>query len=49
LLLSNGRIGAIGTVEDVLTPDNIRSVYGVDVLLDKNPVSLRPRVTTIFN
>jgi iron complex transport system ATP-binding protein len=49
MLLSNGRIGAIGTVEDVLTPDNIRSVYGVDVLLDKNPVSLRPRVTTIFN
>jgi iron complex transport system ATP-binding protein len=49
MLLSNGRIGAIGTVEDVLTPDNIRSVYGVDVLLDQNPVSLRPRVTTIFN
>jgi len=49
VLLSMGRIKAIGTAADVLTPDNIRAVYGVDVLLDENPVSLRPRVTPIFN
>lgn len=48
MLLTNGRVVALGAVEDVLTSDNIRSVYGVDVLLDENPVSQRPRITTIF-
>ncbi len=30
VLMSNGRIFADGTVEEVMTPENIRGVYGVD-------------------
>jgi hypothetical protein len=32
-----------------MTEENIRSVYGVGVHLDENPVTRRLRVTTIFN
>ena len=49
ILLKNGRVFALGAAEEVLTAENIRSVYGVDVLLDENPVSRRVRVTTLFN
>jgi iron complex transport system ATP-binding protein len=48
LLLQNGQIFAKGTPEDVLTGENIRAVFGVRVLLDRNPASGKTRVTTIF-
>jgi len=49
MLLKEGRVYALGTPEHVMTEENIRSVYGVGVHLDENPVTRRLRVTTIFN
>jgi iron complex transport system ATP-binding protein len=49
MLLKDGRVYALGVPEHVMTGENIRSVYGVNVLLDENPISRRLRVTTIFN
>lgn len=48
LLLKNGRMIAKGRPEDVLTEKNLRLIFGVSVLLDKNPLSGKVRVTTIF-
>ena len=39
ILLNNGRIRAIGKPEDVLTRDNIRETFGVEVLIKKNPIT----------
>jgi iron complex transport system ATP-binding protein len=49
MLLKEGSVYALGTPEHVMTEENIRSVYGVGVHLDENPVTRRLRVTTIFN
>ena len=49
MLLKEGRVFALGTPEHVMTEENIRSVYGVSVLLDQNPASQRLRVTTVFS
>jgi iron complex transport system ATP-binding protein len=48
ILLKNGAILANGAPETVLTEDNLKRVFGVKVLLDENPVSGRPRVTTVY-
>jgi iron complex transport system ATP-binding protein len=48
LILSAGRQFALGTAEEVLTPENIEKVFGVRALLDKNPVSRNVRVTTLY-
>lgn len=48
LLLKNGRIAASGAPREVLTEENLETVFGVKVLLDENPVSRRVRVTTIY-
>lgn len=49
-LLSHGRLEAIGAPKEVLTPENIQSVYGVDVVVRKNPftnaVYVMPHTTT---
>ncbi len=42
ILLSEGRIAADGTSDEVITPENIKSVYGVDC--DVNTVDGRPYV-----
>ncbi len=39
LLLSAGRVMASGKPEDVLTPENLRKAYGLDVTCDRNPVT----------
>ena len=39
ILLSNGRIRAIGKPVNVLTRDNIRKAFSIDVLIEKNPVT----------
>jgi len=39
ILLSNGRIRAIGKPVNVLTRDNIREAFSIDVLIEKNPVT----------
>jgi iron complex transport system ATP-binding protein len=38
-LLDNGRLEAIGPPADVLTADTLRDVYGVDVIVRKDPYS----------
>ncbi|HDM89368.1 hypothetical protein DRO64_02425 [Candidatus Bathyarchaeota archaeon] len=39
ILLSNGRIRAIGKPEDILTRDNIRETFGVEVLIKKSSIT----------
>jgi iron complex transport system ATP-binding protein len=48
LLMKNGRIAAKGKPEEVLTAENLRKAFGVEVLLDENPASGKRRVTTIY-
>lgn len=47
ILMSRGRIIAIGTPSEVITEKNILDVYGCNVIVDKHPVSETPRVTLI--
>ena len=49
LLLKNGAIAAHGAPETVLTAENLRAVFNVEVLLDENPASKKRRITTIYN
>jgi iron complex transport system ATP-binding protein len=44
LVLEQGRVAALGTPEEVLTPETIRRVYGVTVRVERNPLSGRPHV-----
>ena len=48
ILLKNGKIMAKGAPEKVLTEENLQEIFGVKVLLDKNPASNNVRVTTLF-
>lgn len=48
IMLKNGRIAAKGTPKEVLTAENVRNVFAVDVLLDENPASRKVRVTAVF-
>ena len=49
MLLKNGKVFALGAPTEVLTAENIASVFGVNVMLDQNPASGKVRVTAIFN
>ena len=44
VLLDRGVVTADGTPEEVLTPDKIREVYGVEAEVRTDPVTGRPRV-----
>jgi iron complex transport system ATP-binding protein len=44
LLLKEGTIFALGSVEKVMTPENILKVFGVDSIIRKNPVTNSPYV-----
>jgi iron complex transport system ATP-binding protein len=48
IMLKDGQIAAKGTPEEVLTADNIKRIFGVEVLLDENPASGKRRVTSVF-
>ena len=48
LLLKGGGVLAKGKPEAVLTAENLREVFNVEVLLDENPASKKRRVTTIY-
>ena len=48
IMLKDGRIAAKGTPGEVLTAENVKDVFGVDVLLDENPASRKLRVTAIY-
>jgi len=47
LLLKNGREIAAGTPREVLTPSLLRTVFGLEVLVDAHPVTGAPRVTPV--
>ncbi len=47
LMLHKGVVAQCGTPAEVLTEENIESVYGVKVRMEQNPVSGRPHVMLI--
>ena len=47
VLLSAGRVMASGRPEEVLTPENVRKSYGVEVACDRNPATGAVRVSTL--
>jgi iron complex transport system ATP-binding protein len=49
ILLHAGKIHAIGAPADVVTRNNILTVYETDVLIDRHPKTGTPRVTMISN
>ena len=49
VLMKEGAIVAEGAPEVVLTSGNLKEVFGVETVLDKNPVTGRTRVTTVFH
>ncbi len=48
IMLKDGRIAAKGAPTEVLTAENIKGVFGVNVLLDENPASGNVRVTSVY-
>lgn len=48
VMLKDGRIAAKGTPAEVLTAENVKQGFGVEVLLDQNPASGNVRVTSVF-
>jgi iron complex transport system ATP-binding protein len=46
-MLKHGSIYEMGEPEKVITASNIEAVYECPVLVDKNPVSGRPRVSIV--
>jgi iron complex transport system ATP-binding protein len=47
LLLLNGRMLARGTPQEVLTPELLREVFEIQVLVDAHPVTGAPRITPV--
>lgn len=47
ILLQGGRIYQMGTPKEVVTKENIESVYGCEVWIDQNPVSGMPRISLL--
>jgi iron complex transport system ATP-binding protein len=48
LMLKEGRVAARGTPQEVLTAENIKDVFSVDVMLDQHPSSGSVRVTSVY-
>ncbi len=49
LLLSQGRVAALGRPEEVMTGAHLESAYGCPVEVERHPVSGRPRVRDSLN
>jgi iron complex transport system ATP-binding protein len=49
IFMKAGRIVAEGAVREVMTPENIKTVFGVGALVDESPVGDARRVTLIFD
>ena len=47
ILLQRGRIYKMGTPEQVITKENIETVYGCEVWIDQNPISGMPRISLL--
>jgi iron complex transport system ATP-binding protein len=48
MLLKEGRIIASGPPRDVLTPELLKKVFDLEVLVDAHPLSGAPRITPIY-
>jgi iron complex transport system ATP-binding protein len=44
MLMQGGHLVATGQPEDIITPDNIRAVYGVNAVVHPSPVDGSPQV-----
>lgn len=47
LLMRDGKSVAFGTPDEVLTPNLLKEVFGVTVLVDAHPISRVPRITPV--
>jgi len=47
ILLQGGKIYQTGTPEEVVTKENIESVYGCEVWIDQHPISGMPRISLL--
>ncbi|QIZ76264.1 ABC transporter ATP-binding protein [Ferrimonas lipolytica] len=47
-LLEQGKLVAMGDVDDVLTSSQLKRVYGVETIIDRHPLQDTPRVTYQF-
>ena len=48
IMLRDGSVAATGEPDKVLTAENVRDVFSVKVMLDRNPASGNVRVTNVF-
>jgi iron complex transport system ATP-binding protein len=48
IMLRDGKVVAKGAPAEVLTAENVRDVFSVEVMLDRNPASGNVRVTNVF-
>ncbi|MDO8696090.1 MAG: heme ABC transporter ATP-binding protein, partial [Pseudomonas sp.] len=44
LLLANGRPQVLGSPDEVLQPDNLKAVFGLDVLVQRHPERDHPLI-----
>jgi len=47
MLLKDGRAIVMGTPGEVLTPELLRAVFNLQVLVDEHPISGAPRITPV--
>lgn len=47
MLLKDGRVLAMGSPHEVLTPDLLREVFSLQILVDAHPISGAPRITPV--
>jgi ABC-type hemin transport system ATPase subunit len=47
ILLDRGEIAAQGPPQTVILPEHLEPVYGCRLLVDRSPVSGKPRVTPL--
>jgi iron complex transport system ATP-binding protein len=48
IMLDGGGISAIGRPDEVLKAESLREVFGLEMLMDRNPASGKVRATTIY-
>jgi len=47
MLLKDGQMIAIGSSREVLTPELLRRVFDLQVLVDAHPITGAPRITPV--
>jgi iron complex transport system ATP-binding protein len=48
LLLKEGRVAGHGSVGEVLSESLLREVFGLELMVDPNPITNKPRVTPVY-